>query len=170
VFLVPPEVDCNSQDDCAVEPRILAGPSDSLEAVLLNERVPHLHCKIPMKVEPCSFYSNECTVLAWVQMALTVGGSAAVLSMCDMSIGSEGPISSSLVEYFQMLLVRASVLVLSYGLFLFLLRYKCMRGKTVIMYVDRIGTVLLMLMILCVLLAITFKAYCSFFARLVWWR
>jgi uncharacterized membrane protein YidH (DUF202 family) len=119
-----------------------------------------------MKVEPRSFLGNERTFLAWVHMAMTLGGTAAVLSsMCDVSIGSEGPVTGRFVEYCQMLLIPASVLVLCYGLFLFLRRDKCMREKTVIMYDDRIGIVLLMSVIMCVLLVMTFMAYYSFFTR-----
>jgi hypothetical protein len=64
-----------------------------------------------------------------------------------------------------MLLIPASVLVLCYGLFLFMRRDECMREKTVIMYDDRIGIVLLMSVIMCVLLVMTFMAYYSFFSR-----
>jgi hypothetical protein len=91
---------------------------------------------------------------------MTVGGTAAVLSsMCDVSIGSEEPVTGRFAEYCQMLLIRipASVLVLSCGLFL--RRDKCMREKTVSMYDDRIGIVLLMSIIMCVLLVMTFMAY-----------
>lgn len=124
--------------------------------------------KIPMKVEPRSFLGNERTFLAWVHMAIAFGGtSAALTSLCANSQGidSEGPISPKTVELISMLLVPASLLILGYGLFLFLHRNRSMNRKTVIMYDDRIGIIALTSMISCMLLAMTFIAYYSFLIR-----
>jgi uncharacterized membrane protein YidH (DUF202 family) len=52
-----------------------------------------------MIVEPRSFLGNERTFLAWVHMAMTLGGTAAILSsMCDVSIGSEVPVTGRFEE------------------------------------------------------------------------
>jgi hypothetical protein len=94
-------------------------------------------------------------------MVMTSGGTAAILSsMCDVSIGCEGPVAGRFTEYCQCFLYQHPWLVLSCGLFLFLRRDKCIKEKIVSMYDDRIGIVLLMSIIMCVLLLMTFMAYC----------
>ena len=124
--------------------------------------------KIPMKIEPRSFLGNERTFLAWVHMAVAFGGtSAALTSLCvnRADIDSQGPISRKTVELIGMLLVPASLLILGYGLFLFLHRNGSMKRKTVIMYDDRIGIIVLASMIAGMLTAMTVIAYYSFLYR-----
>lgn len=124
--------------------------------------------KIPMKIEPRSFLGNERTFLAWVHMAVAFGGTSAALTSLCVNTGdmdSQGPISPRTVEQLGMLLVPASILILGYGLFLFLHRNRSMNRKTVIMYDDRIGIVVLASMISGLLLTMTIIAYYSFLSR-----
>lgn len=124
--------------------------------------------KIPMKIEPRSFLGNERTFLAWVHMAVAFGGtSAALTSLCINSadIDSAGPISPRAVEQLGMFLAPASLVILGYGLFLFLHRNQSMNRKAVIMYDDRIGIIVLTSLICCMLITMTFVAYYSFLAR-----
>lgn len=120
-----------------------------------------------MKIEPRSYLGNERTFLAWVHMAVAFGGtSAALTTLCiNADIDSHGPISPKTVEQVGMLLVPASLLILGYGLFLFLHRNRSMSRKTVIMYDDRIGIIVLASLISVLLLAMTFVAYYSFLTR-----
>jgi uncharacterized membrane protein YidH (DUF202 family) len=163
--------------DCAVDAPSIDARRVSQQSVMSQqpgvdnddvEYMRRLPRKIPMKIEPRSFLGNERTFLAWAHMAVAFGGtSAALTSLCmnRSDIDYQGPISPQTVEQLGMVLIPASLLILGYGLFLFLHRNMAMNRKTVIMYDDRFGIVVLVSMISCMLLGMTFVAFYSFFTR-----
>jgi uncharacterized membrane protein YidH (DUF202 family) len=123
--------------------------------------------KVPMRVEPKSFFANERTFLSWCSMATTMGGvsSAMVGLTFSRPSGSQGRvISSRTVDLVSAVYVPLAILMVLYALFMFNSRSTFMRRKQVGFFDDHVGPIALAGVTLLTLVAITLMAFIDVFA------
>eukprot|EP00879_Flechtneria_rotunda_P010916 GHRR01011407.1.p1 GENE.GHRR01011407.1~~GHRR01011407.1.p1 ORF type:complete len:125 (+),score=34.79 GHRR01011407.1:192-566(+) len=88
--------------------------------------------KVPMRVEPKSYFANERTFLSWCSMATTMGGvSSAMVGLSVSGAGSsEGRlISRKTVDLVSAVYVPVAILMVCYALFTYEWRSKFMQKK-----------------------------------------
>ncbi|KIY98487.1 vacuolar transport chaperone-like protein [Monoraphidium neglectum] len=118
--------------------------------------------KVPMRVEPKSFFANERTFLSWCSMATTMGGvsSAMVGLTFSRSGGTEGRvISARTVDMVSAVYVPLAILMVAYALFMYNSRSSFMRKKQVGFFDDTVGPITLAVITLITLVAITVMAF-----------
>lgn len=124
--------------------------------------------KVPMRVEPKSFFANERTFLSWAGMAVTMGGVSS--AMIGFSIGSDETdakhprlISRRTVDTISCVYIPVSILVLIYALFTYQWRSTFMKKKQIGFFDDRVGPVTLAVIVLISLITITIMAFVDYF-------
>ncbi|GBF99732.1 vacuolar transport chaperone [Raphidocelis subcapitata] len=118
--------------------------------------------KVPMRVEPKSFFANERTFLSWCSMATTMGGvsSAMVGLTFSRSGGTEGRVvSTTTVDMISAVYVPLAIMMVLYALFMFTSRSTFMRKKQVGFFDDKVGPITLAGITLITLVAITLMAF-----------
>eukprot|EP00879_Flechtneria_rotunda_P004819 GHRR01005092.1.p1 GENE.GHRR01005092.1~~GHRR01005092.1.p1 ORF type:complete len:153 (+),score=42.53 GHRR01005092.1:192-650(+) len=123
--------------------------------------------KVPMRVEPKSYFANERTFLSWCSMATTMGGvSSAMVGLSVSGAGSsEGRlISRKTVDLVSAVYVPVAILMVCYALFTYEWRSKFMQKKQVGFFDDRVGPVTLASIVMVTLVAITVMAFIDVFS------
>jgi uncharacterized membrane protein YidH (DUF202 family) len=118
--------------------------------------------KVPMRVEPKSYFANERTFLSWCSMATTMGGvSSAMVGLSVSGSGtSEGRlISRKTVDLVSAVYIPVAILMICYALFTFEWRSKFMNKKQVGFFDDKVGPITLASIVFITLLAITVMAF-----------
>ncbi|KAI8112615.1 hypothetical protein M9434_003936 [Picochlorum sp. BPE23] len=117
--------------------------------------------KIPLRIEPKTYFANERTFLSWLSMATTMGtiGTAiAGFAVEDEKGIRKGGIQKSTVELMTLLMLPISVLMIGYALFTFYWRSEFIRKKQIGFFDDKVGPVTLALIVEIALLCILFAA------------
>lgn len=123
--------------------------------------------KIPMRVEPKSYFANERTFLSWAGMAVTMGGvSSAMLgfSITTPTKGKGGVMSKKTVDIITCMYVPLAILMIIYALFTFQWRSRFMAKKQIGFFDDRVGPLTLGVLVLLSLLAITIIGFVDYFS------
>mmetsp|Transcript_34101 Transcript_34101/g.61480 ORF Transcript_34101/g.61480 Transcript_34101/m.61480 type:complete len:154 (-) Transcript_34101:567-1028(-) len=112
--------------------------------------------KVPIRVEPKSYFANERTFLSWVGMAVTLGGvSSALVGFSGNEADSPSQlISKRTIDMITCVFTPLSVLIMAYALFTFEWRSKCMRQKQIGFFDDKFGPVFVAVLVTLTLLAI----------------
>lgn len=124
--------------------------------------------KVPMRVEPKSYFANERTFLSWCSMATTMGGvSSAMVGLTFSRSGgsTEGRvISKRTVDMVSAVYVPLAIIMVVYAIFMYNSRSTFMRKKQVGFFDDKIGPITLAGITLLTLLAITVMAFIDVFS------
>ena len=113
------------------------------------------------------FTANERTFLAWLSMAVTLGGvsTALVGFTAEEKPGSAakhpGVLSRKTVDLISVLLLPVSISMIAYALFIFLCRSNSIRTKQLGYFTDWLGPAVLAGVLLLVLMTITLVAFAS---------
>lgn len=105
--------------------------------------------KIPVRVEPKTYFANERTFLAWIHMAVVMGfvstmiAGFAVEEEVEHPGDKHGPIGPKTAELIQLITLPLSIVIVAYGLFTFYFRSRFMEQKQVGFFDDRFGPVIL---------------------------
>lgn len=116
--------------------------------------------KIPVRVEPKTYFANERTFLAWIHMAVVMGFVSTAVSGFAVDEEAEhpdehhGPIGPKTAELIQLITLPLSIIIVAYGLFTFYFRSRFMEKKQAGFFDDRFGPVILGGMIMLALLSI----------------
>eukprot|EP01024_Parvocaulis_polyphysoides_P026125 TRINITY_DN2383_c0_g1_i13.p1 TRINITY_DN2383_c0_g1~~TRINITY_DN2383_c0_g1_i13.p1 ORF type:complete len:750 (-),score=93.88 TRINITY_DN2383_c0_g1_i13:114-2363(-) len=113
--------------------------------------------QVVMRIEPKTFFANERTFLSWLHMAITVGSIAAALLGFSASTAQDkqfGMESHHLVEVICMILLPVAVLMTIYALVTFLWRGRRIQRKEADVIDDRVGPLVLALVVVAALTAI----------------
>lgn len=114
--------------------------------------------------------ANERTFLAWLSMAVSLGGvsTALVGFTAEEKPGSAskhpGVLRRKTVDLISVLLLPVSIAMIGYALFIFLCRSRSIRTKQVGFFTDWLGPAVLAGVLLLVLLTITVAAFASVIA------
>eukprot|EP00892_Ulva_mutabilis_P012707 jgi/Ulvmu1/9809/UM056_0049.1 len=129
--------------------------------------VSRLPRRIPLKLEPKAWFANERTFLAWATMSLAFAGTSAALTALTthrhQDFRVKGPISPATVATISIMLGPSSLGMLWYGFFVYMHRNKSMANKSVGLYDDRIGPVIMASLVAAILLGMTCITYYSYF-------
>ena len=114
--------------------------------------ISQLERKVPIKVEPKVFFANERTFLAWLHMAVTLASiSIAILAFSEASDWS---------IYYGLALMPVAIAFCFYALYLFMKRARMIRRKDPGPYEDRLGPVVLTVLLgLSILINFFMKLY-----------
>ncbi|GFR44876.1 hypothetical protein Agub_g6219 [Astrephomene gubernaculifera] len=112
--------------------------------------------KVPMRVEPKSYFANERTFLSWMGMAITLGGvSSALVGFSGSSEdATENLISQRTIDVVTCIYSPLSVLIMCYALFTFEWRSKFMRTKQIGFFDDKVGPITVAVLVLLTLVTI----------------
>lgn len=112
--------------------------------------------KVPMRVEPKSYFANERTYLSWMGMAITLGGvSSALVGFANTSEDTtEHLISKRTIDIITCIYSPLAILMMCYALFTYEWRSKFMRTKQIGFFDDKIGPVTVAVLVLLTLLTI----------------
>ncbi|PNW74778.1 hypothetical protein CHLRE_12g510250v5 [Chlamydomonas reinhardtii] len=112
--------------------------------------------KVPMRVEPKSYFANERTFLSWMGMAITLGGvsSALVGFSGDSEDTTEHLISKRTIDVITCIYSPLSILIMGYALFTYEWRSKFMRTKQIGFFDDKVGPITVAVLVLLTLLSI----------------
>ncbi|PNH03530.1 Vacuolar transporter chaperone 1 [Tetrabaena socialis] len=112
--------------------------------------------KVPMRVEPKSYFANERTYLSWMGMAITMGGvsSALVGFSGEPDDGTEHLISKRTIDIITCIYTPLSILIMCYALFTYEWRSKFMRTKQLGFFDDKVGPITVAVLVLLTLLVI----------------
>lgn len=123
--------------------------------------------KVPMRVEPKSYFANERTFLSWTSMAVSLGGVSSALvgmSVVNPDTGSTSQvISKRTVDIITCIYAPLSMIIMAYALFTYEWRSQFMKKKQIGFFDDRVGPVTLCILVLITLLIITFIAIADYF-------
>ena len=131
--------------------------------LLLQPRPPPLQTK-QNKTKPAA---NERTFLAWLSMAVSLGGvsTALVGFTAEEKPGSAtkhpGVLSRRTVDLISVLLLPVSISMIAYALFIFLCRSNSIRTKQLGFFTDWLGPAVLAGVLLAALTTITVVAFAS---------
>ncbi|KAK9813924.1 hypothetical protein WJX73_005115 [Symbiochloris irregularis] len=98
--------------------------------------------KIPLRIEPKTYFANERTFLAWLHMAVTLGGVATALVgfSTDGTGAGEGegsrPIRRTTTDLITVLALPLSIIIIVYAAFTFYWRSVYMQKKQVGFFKD----------------------------------
>ncbi|KAL6766846.1 VTC1 [Auxenochlorella protothecoides x Auxenochlorella symbiontica] len=99
--------------------------------------------KIPLRIEPKTYFANERTFLAWLSMATTLGTVATAIAGFSVedgdASGRKSSISPRTVELISMLLLPISVGMIAYALFIFYSRSENIRKKRIGFFDEKVG-------------------------------
>jgi uncharacterized membrane protein YidH (DUF202 family) len=125
--------------------------------------------KVPMRVEPKSYFANERTFLSWCGMATTMGGVASAMvgiSLSDDGGGAAAPgrlISRRTVDLVSAVYTPVAILMICYALFTYTWRARFMQKKQVGFFDDHVGPIALACIVLLTLVAVTVMALIDVF-------
>ena len=122
--------------------------------------------KIPLRIEPKTYFANERTFLSWLSMATTlvsVGTAIAGFAVADEKAITKHGISQSTVELMALLMIPISLLMIAYALFSFYNRSESIRKKQVGYFDDKVGPVVVALVVEAALLFILASAFKDLF-------
>jgi len=100
--------------------------------------------KVPMRIEPKTYFANERTYLSWLSMAVNIGLVGAALG--GISVGKGGAVSGGFNRHtavVSLVLLPSSVLFCSYALWTFVWRGRRIRARDDAHYHDDVGPVFL---------------------------
>eukprot|EP01023_Acetabularia_acetabulum_P017825 TRINITY_DN18968_c0_g2_i12.p4 TRINITY_DN18968_c0_g2~~TRINITY_DN18968_c0_g2_i12.p4 ORF type:complete len:148 (-),score=28.82 TRINITY_DN18968_c0_g2_i12:2132-2575(-) len=123
--------------------------------------------RVPLRIEPKSFFANERTYLSWISMAILLGGVSTFLvgfsedEEDDSGVGSISKNTSDLITLFY---IPLSVCMVGYSFFTFIMRQRYMEKKEMGFYYDTTGPVILAVMIMITLIVITIVAMLDYFS------
>ncbi|KAK9818344.1 hypothetical protein WJX72_010983 [[Myrmecia] bisecta] len=123
--------------------------------------------KVPLRIEPKTYFANERTFLAWLHMAVTMGGittalvSFAVEEQNKAGSGSRA-VSAWTTKLIGCLLLPMSVIITAYALFTFINRSRNIEKKQMGFYHDQFGPVILAGLVLLSLLIILVTSIIDF--------
>lgn len=106
--------------------------------------------KIPLRIEPKTYFANERTFLSWMSMATTlgsVGTAIAGFAVADEKAITKHGIQESTVELMALLMIPISILMIAYALFSFYNRSESIRKKQIGFFDDKIGPVVVALVV-----------------------
>lgn len=121
--------------------------------------------KVPMRVEPKSYFALERTYLSWMGMAVIMGGVSSALvgfSNPDATSAEEQVISSRTIDIITCVYTPVSMLIMAYALFTFEWRSKFMSKKQMGMYDDKVGPTTIAVLVLLTLITIFVLAVYDF--------
>jgi uncharacterized membrane protein YidH (DUF202 family) len=113
--------------------------------------------KVPLRVEPKSFFANERTFLGWLSMATTVGGISTALAGYTNAVEKhtgKRSISQSTSQLITIFMLPLAMLMILYAMLTFYYRSKYMQQKEMGFYQDWYGPAILAGLIMICLLAI----------------
>mmetsp|Transcript_24197 Transcript_24197/g.66235 ORF Transcript_24197/g.66235 Transcript_24197/m.66235 type:complete len:168 (-) Transcript_24197:652-1155(-) len=122
--------------------------------------------KIPMRVEPKSYFALERTFLSWVSMAVTMGSVSSVLMSFtnpDAHGEQEQRISRRTIDVITCIYAPLGMIILAYALWTYEIRSKFMRKKQFGMLDERMGPTIIAGMVLVTLMVIFTLALYDFF-------
>ena len=98
--------------------------------------------KVPMRVEPKTFFANERTFLSWLHMAVTIGSiSSALVALASQSDADEA--SSRMIDVVALCLLPISIFFCVYAMYTFHWRAEKIRRREDGNYDDRRGPLVL---------------------------
>ncbi|GLC43847.1 hypothetical protein PLESTB_000914700 [Pleodorina starrii] len=100
--------------------------------------------KVPMRVEPKSYFANERTYLSWMGMAITLGGvSSALVGFAgdDSDDSTDRLISKRTIDVITCIYSPLAILIMCYALFTYEWRSKFMRTKQIGFFDDKVGPI-----------------------------
>ncbi|GAX86125.1 hypothetical protein CEUSTIGMA_g13538.t1 [Chlamydomonas eustigma] len=120
--------------------------------------------KVPLRVEPKSFFALERTFLSWMGMAVTLGGvSSALVGFSAGSPTEQGQlISSTTIDIVIMICAPLSIVIMLYALFTYEWRVWFLRKKQMGFFDDRVGPSTVAALVLITLLIIFSIAFVDF--------
>lgn len=102
--------------------------------------------KVPLRIEPKTYFANERTFLAWLHMAVTLGGVAtALVGFSTNDEAKQGgskvpqPISRSTTDLITIMLLPLSIIMVLYAVLTFYFRSKYLEKKQIGFFRDWIG-------------------------------
>ncbi|KAJ9518401.1 hypothetical protein QJQ45_018412 [Haematococcus lacustris] len=113
--------------------------------------------KIPMRVEPKSYFALERTFLSWAGMAITMGGVSSVLvnfTNTDATSPQGQAISKRTIDIITCIYTPIAMLIMFYGLWTYKLRSSFMHKKQVGMLGDLVGPTIIASLVMVTLLII----------------
>jgi len=125
--------------------------------------------KVPLRIEPKSYFANERTFLAWMHMAITMGGITTALASFSVESENEakhagsGPVTKRTTQAIVLMLLPISIGMIAYALFTFFWRSRCMERKQMGFFNDVIGPVVLCGLIVLSLATIMMMSIMDFF-------
>ncbi|KAL3137486.1 hypothetical protein ABBQ38_004775 [Trebouxia sp. C0009 RCD-2024] len=125
--------------------------------------------KVPLRIEPKSYFANERTFLAWMHMAITMGGITTALASFSVESDNEakhtgsGPVTKRTTQAIVLMLLPISIGMIAYALFTFFWRSRCMERKQMGFFNDVIGPVVLCALIVLSLATIMMMSIVDFF-------
>eukprot|EP00899_Mesostigma_viride_P021788 jgi/Mesvir1/29610/Mv21464-RA.3 len=130
----------------------------SRECLKLRHREHLLPRKVPMKIEPKTFFANERTFLNWLHMAITMGTIAAGL-LAFASDNADPSIGVTFTYMVALILLPVSILTIAYAMWTFYWRAVKIRKREEGPYDDRKGPITLALVIMGALWSIVVMTY-----------
>lgn len=126
--------------------------------------------KVPLRIEPKSYFANERTFLSWMHMAITMGGITTALASFSVESANEakpsagsGPVTRKTTQAIVLMLLPISIGMIAYALFTFYWRSRCMERKQMGFFNDVIGPVVLCALIVLSLSTIMMMSIIDFF-------
>eukprot|EP01024_Parvocaulis_polyphysoides_P052014 TRINITY_DN51221_c0_g1_i1.p2 TRINITY_DN51221_c0_g1~~TRINITY_DN51221_c0_g1_i1.p2 ORF type:complete len:150 (+),score=24.10 TRINITY_DN51221_c0_g1_i1:131-580(+) len=125
--------------------------------------------RVPLRIEPKSFFANERTYLSWISMAILLGGVSTFLvgfasnDESDDEVSGVGSISKNTSDLVTLFYVPLSICMVGYSFFTFIMRQRYMEKKEMGFYYDTTGPVVLAVMIMITLVVITIVAMVDYF-------
>ncbi|CAL8468941.1 g8482 [Coccomyxa elongata] len=122
--------------------------------------------KVPLRIEPKTYFANERTFLGWLSMAVTIGSVSAALVGFTASEeqGSSGPITQKTTNLITVLLLPVAILMIAYALGTFCMRSVYLQKKQMGFYLDWIGPTVLCALVMTVLTTIMVVAFVEIFS------
>lgn len=120
--------------------------------------------KIPIRVEPKSYFANERTFLSWMSMAITLGGvSSALIGFSGDEDGTEQVISKRTIDIITVVYAPVSLFIMAYALFTYEWRSRFMHKKQIGFFDDKVGPITVSILVLLTLIVIFVVALIDFF-------
>lgn len=111
--------------------------------------------KVPLRVEPKSYFALERTYLSWMGMAITLGGVSSALVGFSGSVDEPGSlISSRTIDTITCIYAPLSITMMAYALFTYEWRSYFLRKKQMGFFDDRVGPVTVAILVLITLIII----------------
>lgn len=121
--------------------------------------------KIPMRVDPKAHFALERTFLSWTGMSITLAATSTILSSLA-SIAEENGVASMhtrhVVATVSLFFAPAGAAILAYAFFVYISRCQVMRSKEMGFHDDRIGPLVITVMVAFMLCVLTVVAYYTF--------
>lgn len=124
--------------------------------------------RIPVRIEPKTFFALERTYLSWMHMAITLGGvtSALVGYSYTEDPNVEGLVSQKTVQTIVLSLLPIAIIMVLYASYIHYMRSRFLEKKQYGFFDDRLGPVVLCVMIMVALTVIMVVAIIDYRARI----